>query len=144
LKNQRNAEGTTFIDNETTNNSAIIRTRQVTVKDKKLTLVMGMYDQTGHINFLDIAAVNPPVTDLRVTHAVTDTNTLITTANWSSAALLTNTLPGSVAAYTTTVPYTTGTIYVALKTQNSAAEWSDLSNNAFWPHLEVYLPLIRK
>jgi hypothetical protein len=160
-------EGTTFINNETTNNSAIIRTRQVTVKDKKLTLVLGMYDQTGHINFLNIEAANLPVTDLRVTQAVTDTNTLtatlrwtpaataltttlrysstpLTAANWNSATVLTNTLPGSAVSYTTTVPYTSGTIYFALKTQNSAAEWSELSNNAFWPHYDVYLPLVRK
>ncbi len=79
-------EGTTFINNETTNNSAIIRTKTVTVKDKKLTLVMGMYDQTGHINFLDIeAAYVPPaaVTDLRVTNALTDTSTLTATLRWT-------------------------------------------------------------
>jgi hypothetical protein len=160
-------EGSTFINNETTNNSAIIRTKPVTVKDKKLTLVMGMYDQIGHINFLNIEAANPPVTDLHVTHAVTGTDTLtvtlrwtpplgaltttlrysaslVTAANWSSAALLTNTLPGSVAAYTATVPYSTGTLYFALKTRHGITEWSDLSNNAFWPHRAVYLPLIRK
>jgi hypothetical protein len=160
-------EGTTFINNETTNNSAIIRTRQVTVRDKKLTLVMGMYDETGHINFLDIEAANPPVTDLRVTQAVTGSsvvtatlrwtpstgaltttlrysNALITIADWSSAVLLTNALSGSAASYTATVPYPSGTIYFALETQNSTSEWSDLSNNAFWPHRDVYLPSILK
>lgn len=47
-------EDTPIITNETTNSSAIIRSASVTVKDKRLTLVMGMYDQTGHINFLNI------------------------------------------------------------------------------------------
>ncbi|PKO17731.1 MAG: hypothetical protein CVU39_04415 [Chloroflexi bacterium HGW-Chloroflexi-10] len=47
-------EGVPAITNETTSNSAIIRTVRVTVKDKKLTLVMGMYAEAGHINFLDI------------------------------------------------------------------------------------------
>jgi hypothetical protein len=58
--------------------------------------------------------------------------------------VLTTTLPGSTVSYTTTVPYAAGMTYFALKTQNNAAEWSDLSNNAFWPHLDIYLPLIRK
>ena len=54
-------EGHTVIDNETTNNSAVIRSQLVTVKDKKLTVVMGMYDQIGYINFLDIEAVLPEI-----------------------------------------------------------------------------------
>jgi hypothetical protein len=49
-------EGVTLIDNETTNNSAIIRTRRVVVRDKRLTLVMGIYNEIGHINFLNIEA----------------------------------------------------------------------------------------
>ena len=57
---------------------------------------------------------------------------------------MTNALSGTAVSYTATVPYVSGTIYFALKTQNNAAEWTDLSNNAFWPHLDVYLPLIRK
>jgi hypothetical protein len=52
-------EGVTLIDNETTNNSAIIRTRRVLVRDKRLTLVMGMYNETAHINFLNIEAAAP-------------------------------------------------------------------------------------
>lgn len=47
-------EGIPTITKEYTNNSAIIRTIRVTVKDKKLTLVMGMFDECSHINFLDI------------------------------------------------------------------------------------------
>ena len=49
-------EGVTLIDKETTNNSAIIRTGRVVVRDKRLTLVMGLYDQTAHVNFLDIVS----------------------------------------------------------------------------------------
>jgi hypothetical protein len=54
-------EGMPVISNETTSNSAIIRAVQVNVKDKKLTVVMGMYGEIGYINFLDIepAAVLP-------------------------------------------------------------------------------------
>ena len=50
-------EGVTVINNETTDNSAIVRSQMVTVNDKKLTVVMGMYNEFGHINFLDIEAV---------------------------------------------------------------------------------------
>ena len=106
------------------------------------------------------------VTDLRVTQAVTSageltatlrwtsppdaiTTTLrysgdpITAANWDSALLLVNALPGSTEVYTAVVPYGGGTIYFALRTQG-AGGLSDVSNNAFWPHLDVRLPLVLK
>lgn len=51
-------EGVVFMDDEMTSNSWITRTKQVTVKDKKLTLIMGKYEQIGYINYLDIEAVN--------------------------------------------------------------------------------------
>jgi hypothetical protein len=117
----------------------------------------------------DEYGVPPPaaVTDLRVTHAVTDTDTLtatlgwtaptdaatttlrysgafITEANWASAILLTDTLPGSAEAFTTIVPYSEGLIYFALKTQNAGGDWSNLSNNAFWPSQAIYLPVVTK
>ncbi|MCP4126394.1 MAG: hypothetical protein GY753_04945, partial [Gammaproteobacteria bacterium] len=44
------------MDDEVTNNSWITRTKQVTVKDKKLTMVMGKYEKIGYINYLDIEA----------------------------------------------------------------------------------------
>jgi len=140
----------------------------VTVKDKKLTLVMGMYDQTGHLNFLDIeAAYVPPVavTDLRVTNALTGTSTLtatlrwtplssaitttlrylsapITDLNWNSALTVTSGVIGN--SYTTTVPYAGGVMYFALKSQATTGVWSGLSNNAYWPSRTVFLPVIRK
>ncbi|MFN2273018.1 MAG: hypothetical protein ACK2US_19420 [Anaerolineae bacterium] len=106
------------------------------------------------------------VTDLRATQAVAGTgeltatlrwtapsnaitttlrysNTLITEANWDGALSLTDTLPGSAEVYTAVVPYSGGTIYFALRTQG-AGGLSNLSNNAFWPHLDVYLPLVLK
>ncbi len=109
----------------------------------------------------------PPaaVRDLHVAHAVTSASmltatlrwtasagavtitlrysgTLVTEANWNSATLLTNMLPGSAAIYTATLPYTSGTVYFALKSQNAQGDWSALSNNAFWPHQDVLLPLV--
>jgi hypothetical protein len=68
---------------------------------------------------------------------------LITAANWDSALLLTDTLPGSAEVYTAVVPYGGGTTYFALKTEG-AGGLSNVSNNAFWPHLDVYLPLVLK
>jgi hypothetical protein len=108
----------------------------------------------------------PPatVTDLRVAHAVTGTGVVTATLRWSapagaitttlrydsapiaedswpSASLLTDALPGSTQVYTPTVPDAGGTVYFGLKSRNEAGE-SALSNNAFWPHLDVYLPLV--
>ncbi|GAB4526288.1 MAG: hypothetical protein Kow0063_00380 [Anaerolineae bacterium] len=109
----------------------------------------------------------PAVTDLRVTQAITSAGTLTATlawtappgavtttlryaealiseANWASALLITDTLPGSAETFTATVPYGGGTAYFALKSQNSGGDWSGLSNNAFWPAWDVYLPLVLK
>jgi hypothetical protein len=109
----------------------------------------------------------PPaaVTDLRVTAAITGTGTLtatlrwtapmnavtttlrhsesaITESNWDGASLLTDSLPGSSEVFTAAVPYVGGSAYFALKTQNAEGVPSDLSNNAFWPQHDVYLPLM--
>jgi len=82
------------------------------------------------------------------TNAVTCTlrysGTLISEDNWAGATLLTDTLPGSTETYTATVPYDSGIVYFALKSQNASGDWSALSNNAFWPHLDVYLPLVMR
>lgn len=47
-------EGVVFMDDEQTNNSWITRTKNITVRDKKLTVVMGTYQRIGYINYLDI------------------------------------------------------------------------------------------
>jgi trehalose-6-phosphate synthase len=70
--------------------------------------------------------------------------TLITEANWTGAPLLTDTLSGSAETYTATVSYSGSTVYFALKSQNAEGDWSDLSNNALWPHWDVFLPLVTK
>lgn len=81
-------------------------------------------------------------------NALTDTlrysGALITEAHWASAPLLTNTLSGTANIFTATVPYTSGVVYFALKSQNAEGAFSALSNNAFWPHLDLYLPLVRR
>ena len=68
----------------------------------------------------------------------------ITPANWDSASLLGNSLPGSQDTLSADVPYSGGTLYFALRTQNAQDEWSDLSNNTFWPNFDVHLPLTRR
>lgn len=117
----------------------------------------------------DEYGVPPPaaVTDLRVTRAVAATGlltatlgwtppanavtvtlrysrTLVTEAGWNSASLLTGSLAGTARAFTATAPYTRGTIYWALKSQNGSGTWSALSNNAFWPPRRVFLPLVMR
>ena len=69
---------------------------------------------------------------------------LITTATWNAAPLLTDTLPGQSATYIThALPYTGGVMYFALKTAGAGGE-SAPSNVAFWPTRCVYLPLIMR
>ena len=105
------------------------------------------------------------VSDLRVTNAVTGTGALTATlrwtapinpvtttvrysgvslaeANWSSASVITDSLPGSVTILTAVVPYSGGTAYFALKSKSATGVWSALSNDAFWPHWDVYLPVV--
>jgi len=114
----------------------------------------------------DEYGISPPpaVSDLRVSHALTDTATLtatltwtlpseavtatlryaaapITESNWASAALLTDTLPGDTSAYMAVIPYVGGTAYFALKSWNAGGA-SALSNNGFWPAWRLYLPLV--
>ncbi len=83
-----------------------------------------------------------------VTYTLRSSDTLVTTINWDHAPIVTvpftASTPGSIKWLTTSVNYTGRTLYFALKSQNSMGDWSELSNNAFWPHSDVYLPLITK
>jgi hypothetical protein len=42
------------------------------------------------------------------------------------------------------VPYSGGIIYFALAYWNNCGEESFVSNNAFWPRSDVYLPLVMR
>jgi hypothetical protein len=112
---------------------------------------------------------DPPLTrvvDLRVTEAITATGSVsitlswspptgaisqtlrystspITDVNWGSASLLTDSLAGNAASFTASVLYTSGTLYFAQKGYHDAGGWSELSNNAFWPHYDIYIPFVR-
>jgi hypothetical protein len=109
--------------------------RPATVANLRVTQAGGAGPVTATLRWA--APPNAITTTLRYS------NVLITNANWNSAPLLTNTLPGSANIYTATVPYSGGTLYFALKSQNAAGE-SALSINAFWPHWDVYLPSARR
>ncbi len=111
----------------------------------------------------------PPeaVTNLRVTEAITGTGSVtltlgwrapsgvesqtlryaphpITASNWESATLLTDSLSGRASSYQAVIPYNGGRLYFAHKSFNAVGGWSGLSNNAFWPHYDVFLPLMRR
>jgi hypothetical protein len=107
-----------------------------------------------------------PVDDLRVAQAVTGSGrltatlrwtppasamtttvrystTLITAGNWASAPVITDTLPGGTGVLTAGMSFISdGTAYFALEFQIACGPWSPLSNIAFWPSQDVYLPII--
>ena len=56
---------------------------------------------------------------------------------------LTDTLPGGSEAFTTTILFEGGSLFFALKTANDSG-FSALSNNAFWPRHDVYLPAVMR
>lgn len=83
-----------------------------------------------------------------ITYTLRSSNTLLTAANWSDASIVTvpftASKPGSSEWLTTPIEHAGGTLYLALKSQNSVGIWSKLSNTAFWPGVHVYLPLVMK
>ncbi len=121
-------------------------------------------DESGLMVDPDSGLALGNVPDLRVTNAMTGTGALTVTlhwtapinavtttvrysgapiadANWTSAAVIAN-LTGNATVLTTAVPYSDGTIYFALKSQSATGVWSALSNNAFWPTWNIYLPIV--
>jgi hypothetical protein len=105
------------------------------------------------------------VTDLRITQVLTGTGFItvtmlwspplgaelqtiryaadrITPANWDHAIVLSDILSGSISSYIAVVPYTNSTLYFVQKSYSSDGGWSGLSNNEFWPHLKVSLPIL--
>ena len=78
-------------------------------------------------------------------HAVTVTlryaESLITEGNWVAASPIIDALPASAETFVTTVSYDGDTLYFALKSRPASGDWSILSNNAFWPIWDAFLPL---
>jgi hypothetical protein len=108
-----------------------------------------------------------PVPDLQVTQAITTTGSVtitlkwsptpkaesqtiryatvpITPTNWGDSYILVGDLAGSESSITATIPYSSGMLYFAHKSYNPTGGWSRLSNNAYWPHYDVYLPLVNR
>jgi hypothetical protein len=79
-----------------------------------------------------------------VTTTLRYSGTLITGMDWAAASLMADALSGSTETYTAEVPHGDDTVYFALKSRNAEGAWSALSNNAFWPHWDVLLPLVTK
>jgi hypothetical protein len=83
-----------------------------------------------------------------ITYTLRSSDRLLTMDNWDEASEVsvpfTASEPGSGERLTTPVDDTGDMLYLALKSQNNAGGWSALSNNAVWPHQDVYLPLIIK
>ena len=111
------------------------------------------------------APVPPAVADLRVTDATLNAGTLtatlhwtpttgavtqtlryaasrITEDDWDSAIVFAGELSASAITFTGAMPYGSGTVYFAHKAQNVNGIWSAISNNAFWPACNIYLPIV--
>lgn len=123
----------------------------------------------GRINVqraVEAVASTLPVSNLRMTQAITETASVTVTlrwtkpvnatgiairysknpineSNWGSATALTS-LPGTAETYTGKVPYTSGALYFALKFQRSDTTWSKLSNNAFYPTRNLFTPYVQR
>jgi hypothetical protein len=63
-------------------------------------------------------------------------------SSWDGATLLAGDLPGDKQSYTAALSLPGGITYFALKWQDLGGAWSPVSNNAFWPAREIYLPLV--
>ena len=162
-------EGVSFVNDEATTPAApyLVRTRALTLTDNKLTMAMGLFDEYTMLNYLTIEAVNQPARNLRLTSAVAGGGTLavalqwtpsptataqeiryaatpLTAANWAGSTLLIGVLPGSQSTYAASVPYASGIVYFAVRSQSAGGTWSDPSNPAFWPSHDTHLTLIRK
>jgi hypothetical protein len=67
-------------------------------------------------------------------------NAPVSDSNWDQASALSGDLTGGTDSYTTTIPYSGGSLFFALRSQGSGGDWSPVSNNAFWPQKRLFLP----
>ena len=125
------------------------------------------YGRIDALAALQAVSAPDPVTDLRITTAVTATGILtatfswtpptdaitvtvrsaaarITDATWGSTSVLTDALPASTSTYIAHVPYAGSTLYFALRSQDAAGLWSPLSNQVFWPFWLIHVPLVTR
>ena len=82
-----------------------------------------------------------------VTYTLRYNDAFISESSWGGAvpiAVPFSATPGGPEWLTAPVSHNGGTVYFALKSQNAGGDWSDLSNNAFWPFWDVLLPVVLK
>ncbi len=79
-----------------------------------------------------------------VTTTLRYSSTFITDGTWAAATVISDSLPGSTDSFTAHVQYAGGSVYFAVKSQDASGGWLGLSNNAYWPRFEVYLPLVMR
>jgi len=167
LHHKVDIEGVSFVNDEPTTPASpyLVRTQPVTITDHKLTLAMGIFNEYTMLNYLEAEAVNQPVRNLRLAEATPGSGTLnvtllwtppptaasttiryatvpISEGNWGSALSLADSLPGSQNSFNGDLVYSGGLLFFALKVQNAQGDWSELSNNAFWPSFDIYLPRV--
>lgn len=168
--NQVVIEGVPFVTDEASD-PYIVRTKEVTIADNKLTMAMGIFDEYTMLNYLNIEAVEQAptaptaVADLQITNLLAGTDSItatlqwtpphdaitttlrygtapLTNENWANATpLVTRTATGKQ-QYDAILPASDKTYFFAVRAQNSAGLWSPISNPAFWPREETYLPVI--
>ncbi len=68
----------------------------------------------------------------------------ITAANWDSHNQIGPELPGTASSASVSIDSVNGVGYFAIKYRNAEGMLSEISNPAFWPRLEVFVPLVRR
>lgn len=168
--NQVEIEGVPFITNEESN-PYLVRTKEVTIADNKLTMAMGIFDEYTMLNYLTIEAVEAAptaptaVADLQLVAIMQSSDVLtatlqwtspndaitttlryatvpITAENWTSATLLVERNTSGTQHYSLHLPPPEGTYFFAVRAQNRTGLWSAISNLTFWPNQATYLPTI--
>ena len=81
-----------------------------------------------------------------VTYTMRGNDTPVTADNWDSSAIIPVSIspsaPGTVEQLTVPAYQVGDVLYIALRAQLNDGTWSDVSNNAFWPQIPVYLPMV--
>ncbi len=68
----------------------------------------------------------------------------ITEANWNSHGEIAPEYPGDIGTSPMILGYSGGTAYLAMKYRKPDGTLSEISNLVIWPHLDVFLPLLRR
>jgi len=81
-----------------------------------------------------------------VAYALRSNEKRISTDNWDSCTVIPLSLspspPGTREQVTVPVYQAGEIVYIVLRVQTEDETWSEVSNNAFWPQITVYLPIV--